>query len=339
MGLRVSSLSWRAGRSSAACACGAARRCSSLSRWTTPPSSAPWSCRWNTTCRTRSRSPCTGPGRGDRDDDWEARAPQTAHRAGQWDVCGLRARSRDDVAAAPRRPRDLRARVREAVDGGANVLMLGAGLLDQAVTEFRPTTALALMLSASAAGRPGGATVTPINSVEWALRAGADAAVVYVALAGVNEPAMISYVSQVAEACDRWGLPFIAEAEWPDAYASLTEAQDTLGVEYLLRNARLCAELGADIVKVNWSGDAASFGRIVEATRRPVIVAGGPVVSDEELLTRMEQAVRVGAIGCSVGRNIFEHRSPRAMTRALCRVIRDRWSARQALDELRAATA
>ncbi len=234
---------------------------------------------------------------------------------------------------------DLRARVREAVDGGANVLMLGAGLLDQAVTEFRPTTALALMLSASAAGRPGGATVTPINSVEWALRAGADAAVVYVALAGVNEPAMISYVSQVAEACDRWGLPFIAEAEWPDAYASLTEAQDTLGVEYLLRNARLCAELGADIVKVNWSGDAASFGRIVEATRRPVIVAGGPVVSDEELLTRMEQAVRVGAIGCSVGRNIFEHRSPRAMTRALCRVIRDRWSARQALDELRAATA
>jgi len=59
--------------------------------------------------------------------------------------------------------------------------------------------------------------VTPVNSVEWALRAGADAVVAYVALGGENEPAMISYASRIAEACDRWGMPFIAEAEWPDA--------------------------------------------------------------------------------------------------------------------------
>jgi DhnA family fructose-bisphosphate aldolase class Ia len=234
---------------------------------------------------------------------------------------------------------DIRRRVRDAVRGGANVLMLGAGLLDQVLPEFRPTTSLALMLSASAAGRPSGAAVTPINSVARALRLGADAVVVYVALAGDNEPEMIGYVSQVAEACDRWGMPFIGEAEWPNAYATLEETQHTLGVEYLLRNARLCAELGADIVKVNWSGDERSFARIVEATRRPVLVAGGTVVSDEELLGRLEAAVRVGAAGCSVGRNIFEHRSPEAMTRAICRVMRERWPARQALDELREAVA
>ncbi|HLJ58367.1 MAG TPA: hypothetical protein VKZ50_01400 [bacterium] len=231
---------------------------------------------------------------------------------------------------------DIRARTRDAVEGGANVFMLAPGLLDQVVQEFRSTTALALMLTASAAGRPSGAVVTPINSVEWALRAGADAVVAYVALAGENEPAIISYVSQLAEACDRWGMPFIAEAEWPNAYAGPTDVGGTLGIDYLLRNARLCAELGADIVKVNWSGDAESFGRIVEATRRPVILAGGTVLSDAELLGRMEQAVGVGAIGCSVGRNIFEHPSPRGITRALCRVIRERWTARQALDELRA---
>lgn len=232
---------------------------------------------------------------------------------------------------------DIRARTRDAVEGGANVFMLAAGLLDQVVQEFHSTTALALMLTASAAGRPSGAVVTSINSVEWALRAGADAVVAYVALAGENEPAIISYVSQVAEACDRWGMPFIAEAEWPNAYAGPKDVGGTLGVDYLLRNARLCAELGADIVKVNWSGDAESFGRIVEATRRPVILAGGTVLSDSELLGRMEQAVGVGAIGCSVGRNIFQHPSPRAITQALCRVIRERWTARHALDELRAA--
>jgi DhnA family fructose-bisphosphate aldolase class Ia len=48
----------------------------------------------------------------------------------------------------------------------------------------------------------------------------------------------------------------------------------------------------------------------------------------------MEAAAAAGAIGCSVGRNIFMHRSPEAITRALSRVIRERWSADKAHDEL-----
>ena len=43
----------------------------------------------------------------------------------------------------------------------------------------------------------------------------------------------------------------------------------------------------------------------------------------------------MGAIGCSVGRNIFMHRSPEAITRALSRVIRERWTASKAMDALR----
>lgn len=229
---------------------------------------------------------------------------------------------------------DMEARVREAMGGGANVLMLGRGMWRQVARALRPEAALALMLSAAAAGRPGGPQVTPIGSVEEALRLGADAVVVYVALAGPDEPEMIRYVSQVGEACDRWGMPFIAEAEFPNAYASLTEMGTSHGLDYLLRNARLCAELGADIVKINWPGDAAGFGRIVEAARVPVVLAGGPVLDDRELLARMAQARAAGAIGCSVGRNIFQHRTPQAMTRALCRVFRERWAPDQAMAEL-----
>jgi DhnA family fructose-bisphosphate aldolase class Ia len=48
----------------------------------------------------------------------------------------------------------------------------------------------------------------------------------------------------------------------------------------------------------------------------------------------MEQAIAAGAIGCSVGRNIFMHRSPEAITRALARVIREKWSADKALSAL-----
>ncbi|MDQ7820155.1 MAG: hypothetical protein QN173_08745 [Armatimonadota bacterium] len=258
-------------------------------------------------------------------------------RYGTCVVCAL-----DHGMTAPQLPPgiiDIETRARQALAGGANVLMLGAGMAARVAPALPPDASVALMLSASAAGLPGGPAVVPINSVEWALRLGADAVVVYVALAGPDEREMIHYVAQVAEACDRWGMPFIAEAEFPNAYASLDRQAGAWGADYLMRNARLCAELGADIVKVNWSGDEASFARIVEATRVPVILAGGPVIDDRELLVRMEQARRAGAIGCSVGRNIFQHPHPEAMTRALCRVIRDRWSADHAWAELQDAVA
>lgn len=229
---------------------------------------------------------------------------------------------------------DTQARTREAVAGGANVFMMSRGFAKRCASEYRPDTALALMLSASTAGRPSGAIITAIGSVEEALRLGADAVVVYTALAGDNEDWMISYISEVGAACEALGMPLIAEAEWPNAYQSLEEVITSLDAEYLKRNARLCAELGADIVKVNWSGDARSFGEIVRACNSPVVVAGGTVVSDQELMTRFETAREEGAMGCSVGRNIFQHQNPQAITQAISRVFHDKWSAKEALDEL-----
>src|SRR5204862_7138942 len=102
----------------------------------------------------------------------------------------------------------------------------------------------------------------------------------------------------------------------------------------LRRNVRLCGELGADIIKTNWPGDEASFRKLVHAANSiPVVLAGGSRLEDDELLRRMEAAMSVGAIGCSVGRNIFMHRSPEAVTRALSRVIRERWTANRAIGE------
>jgi DhnA family fructose-bisphosphate aldolase class Ia len=229
---------------------------------------------------------------------------------------------------------DTDARVREAIAGGANVLMLGRGVAKAVAHHFRRDTSLALMLTASAAGRPSGAMITPIGSVEEALRIGADAVVMYVALAGDNEPEAITYLSRLGESCELLGMPFIAEAEYPNAYQSLDSMADSYGAEYLKRNARLCAEMGADIVKVNWSGDQKSFAEIVRACGRPVVLAGGSRISDEELLTRMAQARDVGAIGCSVGRNVFQHSKPEAIMRAISRIFRDRWSSAEALEEL-----
>lgn len=230
---------------------------------------------------------------------------------------------------------DTAAKVRESVNGGANVLMLGRGIAGSCWEAFAGRASLALMLTAAAAGRPQGATITPISSVEEALRIGADAVVVYVALSGDDEPDMIRYLSAVGENCDLLGVPLIAEAEFPNAYASRDSVDSRYGARYLRRNARLCAELGADIVKVNWSGDQQSFAGIVQACGRPVVLAGGPVLADEELLSRMEQARDAGAIGYSVGRNVFEHENSEAMTRALTAIFRSGATAKQALKQLR----
>jgi len=146
---------------------------------------------------------------------------------------------------------------------------------------------------------------------------------------------MIQTLADVGGECAALGMPFIAEAEFPTTYATVEALKQQYGFEYLRRNVRLCVELGADIVKTNWPGDQESFARCVEAASGvPVVLAGGSRLEDAELLHRMEQAMEAGAIGCSVGRNIFMHPRPEAITRALSRVIRERWTASKALQAM-----
>ncbi len=230
---------------------------------------------------------------------------------------------------------DIQTRTAEAVAGGANVIMMSKGMIRVAEPAFSPTTSLALLLSASAT--PGGSRpeIVQIAEVDEALRLGADAVVLFTALGGETESSMLRVLSAVGRECASAGMPFIAEAEFPTTYASVEELKAQYGFEYLQPNVRLCAELGADIVKTNWPGDQSGFERLVAAANGiPVVLAGGSRLEDQELLRRMEQAMAAGAIGCSVGRNIFMHHSPEAITRALSRVIRERWSADKAHDAL-----
>jgi fructose-bisphosphate aldolase / 2-amino-3,7-dideoxy-D-threo-hept-6-ulosonate synthase len=231
---------------------------------------------------------------------------------------------------------DIATRAAETILGGANVIMMSKGMIRVAEPAFAPTTSLALLLSAS--GDPSGdrPQIVQIAEVEEALVLGADAVVLFTALGGDTEPGMIEILAGVGRECAALGMPFIAEAEFPTTYATVEELKQQYGFEYLRRNVRLCAELGADIVKTNWPGDPDSFGKLVEATSGiPVVLAGGSRLEDKDLLWRMQVAVEAGAIGCSVGRNIFMHDSPEAITRALARVIRERWSADKAHEALK----
>jgi len=233
----------------------------------------------------------------------------------------------------------IRTMVHHALNGGADVVFLTRGYVFQLADEFRKRrdASIALKVSSSAARAATKNQEVQIASPAEAAKLGVDAVVALVPLAPENEPQVLSWVARLGEECNEYGLPFIAEAEYPSSYEP-SAAKINFGehLEYLKRSARLCAELGADIIKTNWTGSAESFRKITEAVSDfPVVVAGGSRESDEDLLLKIEAALKAGAIGCSVGRNIFQHPDPEAMSRAISNVLRGKASAKEAATELR----
>ena len=86
---------------------------------------------------------------------------------------------------------------------------------------------------------------------------------------------------------------------------------------------RLGEELGADVIKTAYSGTPDSFEQVVEATRLPVVIAGGSKGTDEQTLSMVRGAMDAGAAGVSMGRSIFQHEDPEAITKGVASVIHD----------------
>ena len=215
--------------------------------------------------------------------------------------------------------------IESAINGGVDLVFLSHGLaVKYADLLSKSKTGLALKISASASRSGKLFQEVPTTSVETALSVGADAVVALIPFAPTNEESVIRWVAELGEKCYRLGMPFIAEAEFPNAYTEQqTELTKSLDVEYLKKSARLCVELGADVIKTNWISkkDIESIVNVVPGT--PVVVAGGSRLKDIELLKRISDSLEVGAIGCSVGRNIFQHENPVGISRAICAVVHE----------------
>jgi fructose-bisphosphate aldolase/2-amino-3,7-dideoxy-D-threo-hept-6-ulosonate synthase len=223
--------------------------------------------------------------------------------------------------------------VAAAAKGGADCVFLAAGLVES-LAEVLASSGLGVAVKVSATASRGGTPYQEVltTSVERSLELGADAVVALLPFAPENEPEVIRLTATLGEACGRWGVPFIAEAEYPNSYYGDEKFAEEWGVPYLRRSARLCAELGADIVKSNWTGSVDTFAEIVESVSVPVVVAGGSRVSDLDLLQNLQAAREAGAIGCSVGRNIFQHETPERMVRAIAAVFKEGAGAQEAFD-------
>ena len=131
---------------------------------------------------------------------------------------------------------------------------------------------LIMHLSASTVLSPSNNYKALVGTVEEAIRHGADAVSCHVNIGDPQEEKMLYDLGRVGEACDNWGMPLVVMV-----YGRGPKIKNSYDPEVIAHCARLGNELGADIVKVSYTGDQASFADVVAGCCIPVVIAGGPV--------------------------------------------------------------
>ena len=156
-----------------------------------------------------------------------------------------------------------------------------------------------------------------VCSVEAAVRIGADAVSVHVNVGAEQEDKMLAKLGRVADDCDRYGVPLLAMM-----YPRGPKIKNQHAVDLVAHAARLGAELGADIIKTNYTGDVETFKEVVRGCYVPVIIAGGPKVETvREVLQMVHDSIKAGGAGLSIGRNVFQHENPTKMVKALSAIV------------------
>ena len=205
-----------------------------------------------------------------------------------------------------------------AVDaGGASAVLINKGILKS--LPFMPRAGVIVHLSAGTNAGPFPNLKVISGSVEEALRLGGDAVSVHVNIGAKEEPEMLASAGVIGDACDAWGVPFIMMM-----YPRGGNNGGSNEPSAVAHAARIGAELGADLVKTPYTGDVESFRRVVRSVPVPLVIAGGPKIeNDIEVLTMVKGAMDAGACGVTLGRNVFQHKDPELMTRAIAKIVFD----------------
>jgi fructose-bisphosphate aldolase, class I len=223
---------------------------------------------------------------------------------------------------------NLREAVNKVAEGGANAVLMHKGLPRCSHRGHGRDIGLIIHLSASTALSPFPNAKTLVGSVEDALRLGADAVSVHVNLGDETERLMLREFGEIASRANEWGMPVLAMV-----YARGPKIKNEFDPEVVAHCARLGEELGADVVKVPYSGEAETFARAVEACCIPVVIAGGPKMDrPEDVIGMVHGAMQAGGAGLSVGRNIFQAENPTLLVQALHGIVHQDWEVDQALD-------
>jgi putative autoinducer-2 (AI-2) aldolase len=202
----------------------------------------------------------------------------------------------------------------------ADSLMLTRGVLR---TSVAPTADVPVVLRVS-----GGASILRELShegltvaIEDAIRLNVSAMALSIFVGSEGERQTLLNLGKLVDAGQRYGIPVLA--------VTAVGKEMTRDARYLGLCCRIAAELGANVVKTYY---CEGFAEIVRATPVPLIIAGGKKTSEREAIELAANAMRAGASGVDIGRNIFQSDCPVGMIRAVRAVVHDAASTAGAFD-------
>ncbi len=214
--------------------------------------------------------------------------------------------------------------------GGANAVVIHNGLVGQGHRHYGHDIGLIVHLSGATSVSEDPNAKVLVCSVEKAIRLGADAVSIHINLGARTEGDMLKDFGTVSEDALNWGIPLLAMI-----YPRGKNIKNEKDLEMVKLAARVGAELGADLVKVPYTGSPETFREVVEGCPVPVVIAGGSKLNDQETLEMIEGAIKAGAGGLSMGRNAFQHEHPERLVAAACAIVHDGATAREAIKLLK----
>ena len=207
----------------------------------------------------------------------------------------------------------------------ADSLMLTRGVLRRCIPS---TSSIPIVLRVSG----GTSILTELSNegltvdMEDALRVNACAVTLSVFIGEEGERTTLLNLAKLVDAGEKYGVPVLA--------VTAVGKNMTRDSRYLGLACRICAELGAHMVKTYYCD---GFEEIVKSTPVPIVIAGGKKVDEREALQLAGNAVRDGACGVDMGRNVFQPDCPEGMIKAIRAVVQDGASPEDAFDIYRNA--
>ena len=218
---------------------------------------------------------------------------------------------------------DMQTITDQLIDGKVDAILVHKGIAKHIDIDG---SGLIVMLSGASTLGPNPNGKVQVCSVEEALRLGADAVSVHVNIGAQDEDKMLTNLGKVSEECEHYGLPLLAMM-----YPRGPKIQNEHDVNMVAHAARIGAELGADIIKTNYTGSIENFKVVTESCPIPVVIAGGPKCKSlHEVLQTTHDALKGGAAGISIGRNVFQYDKPTQIAQALAAIVHESASVEQA---------
>ena len=206
----------------------------------------------------------------------------------------------------------------------ADTLMLTRGVLRNCIPSSTGTPIVLRVSGGTSVLQDDLSDETIITSVEECIRLNAVGMALSVFVGAPHQHQSIANLSKLVDEGERYGIPVVA----------VTAVGKDMGrdARYLSLASRICAEMGAHIVKTYYCED---FEKVTSTCPAPVVVAGGKKLPELEALQLTAAAIAGGAVGVDMGRNIFQAESPVAMIQAVSAVVHRGVTPQEAFDVYR----